>query len=280
MKAILRKMHLPRITTHGFLILLGLVWIYPFLWMVSASFKTPAELFSQGLKLLPEQFNFDNYIRAWNVANFSTYFLNTVIVTVATVAIVLFLTSTLGYVLGRYDFPGKKIVIIAIVATIFMPSRYNVIPIFDLINRLGLLNTLWGLILSQAGIGQTLYILLFASYFRGLPKELEESATIDGANFLQIFWRIMLPLATPIIGTVAIFQFMSTWNEFFFPLILTLGKPAIRTLGVGMYAFVGEHSFDWTGAAAAASISIIPVIIVFLIFQRLFIDSVAGAIKG
>jgi multiple sugar transport system permease protein len=192
----------------------------------------------------------------------------------------LFLTSTCGYVFGRYNFPGKKIIIALLVATIFINNGYIVIPVFDLMKRLGLLNTLTAVILVEAGGGQVLFVLMFMGFFAGLPVELEESARIDGAGFFKVFTRIMLPLSTPIIATVSIFQFMNTWNAFFNPLIFTLGRPELRTLGVGMFSFIGENSFDWTGATAAASISLIPVIIVFLSFQKLFINGVVGAIKG
>jgi len=269
-----------KLLAHVALIAVGFFWMYPFLWMISASLKTPTEMFGRGLSLIPESLQFENYVRAWKVANFSGYFLNTVVVTTAVVLIVIFLTSTCGYVLRRFNFPGKTVIIALVVATVFLPTRYTIIPIFDLVKRLGLLNSLGGLILVGAGTQQALFILLFSSFFRGLPKELEESAIIDGAGFLQVFARIMLPLSTPVIATVTIFQFITSWNDFLFPLILTLRRPSLRTLGVGMYAFVGEHTFDWTGAAAGAAISLVPVMTIFLIFQKWFISGVVGAVKG
>ena len=132
-----------------------------------------------------------------------------------------------------------------------MPKGYTIIPIYTLINSLGLNNTLAGVILAEAGGAHVLFILLFTAYFRGLPKELEEAAQIDGAGFLRTFAQVMMPLAKPIIATTGIMQFMYTWNSFLIPLVFTLSKPELRTLGVGMYQFVGEHSVDWTGAAAA-----------------------------
>lgn len=273
---------LKRLPVHLLLLSLGFVWVYPFIWMLSASLKTTKELFDLNSvwNLIPSAWQLQNYVRAWTVANFSGYFLNTVIVTCCTVLLVLFLTATCGYAFGRYNFPGKKLIIALLVATIFIPPGYTFIPVFDLLKRLGLLNTLTAVILAEAGGGQVLYILMFMGFFAGLPGELEESARIDGAGFLQVFWKIMLPLSTPIVATVSIFQFMNTWNAFFNPLIFTLGRPELRTLGVGMFAFTGEYAFDWTGATAAASISLIPVIIVFLCFQKLFINGVVGAIKG
>ncbi|MCB0036569.1 MAG: carbohydrate ABC transporter permease, partial [Anaerolineales bacterium] len=141
-----------------------------------------------------------------------------------------------------------------------------------------LLNTRPGVILAMSGGAGALYVLLFTGFFQTLPDELFESAKLDGANFVQTFW-LMLPLAKPIIATVVIFQFMNAWNEFNVPLVFTLGRPELRNMAVGMYAFRGEFSVDWTGFAAGTTISIIPVLIVFFIFQGYFVRGLAGAVK-
>lgn len=266
--------------THIVFLAIGFVWIYPFLWMVFTSFKTEAEMFTSGLKLFPDIWQFTNFIRAWEQANFGTYFINSVIVAVMGVILCIFLNATCGYAFARHDFPGKKIFIALIMATIFIPAGYTIIPIFELIKRLGLLNTLWGIILVESGGAQAVYVLLFMSFFSQLPKELEEAAVMDGCSYPMIFLKVMLPLSKPIIATTAIFHFITCWNSFLTPLVLTVGKPNLRTLGVGMYAFVGEHSTDWTGMAAGASIALVPIIIVFLCFQRYFIEGIAGAVKG
>ncbi len=237
-------------------------------------------MFASGLRLLPSQFRFENFIRAWKQANFSVYFWNTVIVTFWGVLVTLFLTATSGYVLGRYKFPGKNIFAVLVVAMMFMPKGYTIIPIFELIRRMGLLDSLAGIVMAQVGGINTMGVLLFMGAFSQLPKELEEVAKLDGANFPRIFWQIMLPMVKPIIATVSIFQFMSSWNDFFTPLVFTLGKPELRTLGVGMYSFIGEYSTDWVGMAAAASISLIPIIVMYVCLQRYFIEGVAGAVKG
>jgi raffinose/stachyose/melibiose transport system permease protein len=122
-------------------------------------------------------------------------------------------------------------------------------------------------------------ILLFAGYFRQLPSELEESALVDGAGFVRIFLRIMLPLSKPVIATSIILQFIASWNDFLIPLVLTLSQPSLRTLAVGVYSFQGENLTDWADMAAASTISIIPVVVVFLFLQRYFIEGIAGAVK-
>ncbi len=255
-----------------------LLWIYPFLWMVSAAFKTQNEIFA-GLSLIPNELHWENFSRAWTQAHIGRYFLNTVIITVGSVVIVVVSTAMIGYVLGRYSFPGKKLVIGFFVATVFLPEGYTIIPIFDLINRLNLANSLLGVTLAEAGGAHVVDILLFAGFFGQLPKELEEAAIVDGAGFLRIFWQIMLPLSKPVIATTIILQFMHSWNDFLLPLVLTLSRPELRTLSVGIYAFQGEFFTDWSGMAAAATISLLPIILVFLFLQRYFIQGIAGAVK-
>jgi len=274
----LKRVQMPLL--HLALVGLGFIWVYPFLWVTSAAFKTTAEMFGGGLNLIPKEPILENFPRAWHVAKFRVYFFNTVIVTAAVVSIVVAWTSMTGYAFGRYNFPGKKYLLGAIVVTLFLPHGYTIIPVFELMKKLRLLNTLWSIILGEAGGGHVLFILLFTGFFASLPKDLEDAALIDGCGFVRTFWNVMLPLAKPVIATATIMQFMWSWNAFFLPLVFTLGKPDLRTLGVGMYAFVGEYMIDWTGMAAAATISLMPIIFVFLLLQRYFVEGVAGAIKG
>ena len=276
----MRSRRLAQIALTIALTILCLIWIYPFLWLVSASLKGQLEIFSKGLDLVPESFQFSNYLRAWNDAKFGLYMLNTVLVTVGTVALVIVRCALTGYVLGRYDFIGKRFLIGVFVATFIVPAGYTIIPVVDLSQRLNLLNSLWGIILALAGAGQVASILLYAGYFRSAPKELEEAAIVDGANFLQIFFRIMLPLAGPVTATVAVLTFLQAWNSFFVPLVFTFGRPDLRTLAVGMLAFVGTNETDWPGMAAAATLSLLPVVVFYFFVQRYFIEGIAGAVKG
>jgi ABC-type glycerol-3-phosphate transport system permease component len=277
-KALTKGNRIRAIITTAILLPIGFGWIYPFLWMVSAGFKTNAEIFS-GLSLIPSDPHPENFARAWTDAHIGQYFLNTVIVTVGSILIVLISVSMIGYALGRFQFPGKRLIIGLFVITVFLPEGYTIIPIFELVNRLGLANTLAGVTLAQAGGGHVVMVLLFAGYFAQLPKEMEEAAVIDGAGFFRVFWEIMLPLAKPIIATTIILQFMNSWNAFLQPLVLTLSRPDLRTLAVGIYAFQGEFFTDWSGMAAAATISLAPIVIVFLLLQRYFVEGIAGAVK-
>jgi len=265
---------------HVAMIAFCFVWIYPFLWMLSASFKTDGEFFDSGLKLLPDSFHMGNFKRAWEGAHFDTYFLNSVVISVATIVLVLFATATCGYVMGRKSFRGKLVVFALLVASMFVPMEFAIIPIFDLIKQLGLMNSLFGVILAEAGGNHIIFILLFATFFRQIPMELEEASVMDGSGFVRTFAQVMLPLAKPVVGSVTIMQFIWSWNSFMLPLILTLSKPDLRPLAVGLYALQGENVVDWTGIAAGGAIAIMPIVIIFLLLQRYFVDGVAGAVKG
>jgi raffinose/stachyose/melibiose transport system permease protein len=257
-----------------------LVWIYPFVWMVSASLKDSLEIFVSGLNLVPENWQWENYRRAWNDAGFGQYMLNSIIITAGSVCVVVIRCALTGYVLARYSFIGKRLVIGIMVATIFVPAGYTIIAVMQLSRELGLLNTHLGIILALSGGGHVAAVLLYTGYFSRIPRELEEAAVLDGASFFQVFRSIMLPLAGPVTATVSVLTFLSTWNAFFVPLVFTFSRPDLRTLAVGMLAFRGEHSTDWSGLAAAATLSLIPVVLLFVFLQRYFMEGIAGAVKS
>ncbi|MEG0368819.1 MAG: carbohydrate ABC transporter permease [Hungatella sp.] len=276
----IKKLKPVQILMYLVLTLLAFVFVYPFLWMLSASFKTQSEFFSSGLNLIPESFRFDNFVRAWNNANFAVYFRNSIIVTLSVVTIVLLATSLAGYVLGRYAFPGKKPIMGIFLASTTIPLVFTIIPTYELLKTMGLSQNLLGLILAESGGGHVIFLMLFSSYYATIPKEMEEAATIDGAGFFDTYIKVMFPLAKPIMVTVVIMQFIWTWNSFLLPLIVTLNNPKIRTLAVGLYALRGENVVDWTGIAAGASIAIVPVVLIFIALQKYFVDGIAGAVKS
>ncbi|MFC4115123.1 carbohydrate ABC transporter permease [Nonomuraea zeae] len=255
-----------------------LVWIYPLIWMAGTSLKANAEVFD-GLGVFSSVLHLENYVRAWRDARMGEYFLNTVFVTGLSIAITVTVVAMTGYVLGRYRFPGKPAVIAVLAAVIFLPEGYTIIPVVDLIGKLHLDGSLWGLTLAESGGAHVVSTLLFAGYFSRLPKELGEAAALDGAGFFRIFWRVYLPLAKPVVAVAVILQFMHAWNDFLLPLVLTLTRPELRTLSVGMYAFQGEEFTDWSGMMAAATIGLLPIVLLFLFLQRYFVEGVAGAVK-
>jgi ABC-type glycerol-3-phosphate transport system permease component len=259
---------------------IGILWAYPFLWMVTASFKTQKEFFANKLSLVPKNFTFDNVIRVWTKAGFGQYFVNTVIVTVFSVALVLIMTRSAGYVFGRYNFWGKKVLMGIFMASISIPLVTTIIPIFEVVKNMRLIGTRTGLILSGAGGAHVIFLLLYSSFYQSVPKELEEAATLDGCGFFQTYNYVMKQISNPISVTVIIMETIWTWNAFLLPLVLTLNNPKSRTLAVGLYAFRGENTVDWTGIAAGASISVLPIIILFIVMQKYVVEGVAGAVKS
>jgi raffinose/stachyose/melibiose transport system permease protein len=260
------------------LLLISFVWAYPFLWVVAAAFKTQLGVFTGGASLIPQPLELGNFRRAWVTAGFDRLFLNTVIYSVSSTFVELAKSALCGYVLARYRFPGRDLLYRAIVLTLFVPIASIIIPQFVLVQDLGLLNSRLGVILAMSGAAGALYVLLFTSFFEGLPQDLFDAARVDGANFVQTFW-LMLPLARPIIAVLVIFQFIHSWNDFNIPLVFTLGQPDLQNLAVGMLAFQGTHSLDWTGFASAMVISFAPVLLVFLLFQGQFVRALSGAVK-
>jgi raffinose/stachyose/melibiose transport system permease protein len=263
-----------------FLVGIAVLWIFPFLWMLSASLKDNMEMFSGGLKLWPSKFDWDNYARAWNDAHFGRYLINTVVVTVITVVIVTIRCATAGYVLARYKFRGSKLFLGVLVATLFVPTGYTIIPVVKISMQLHLIDSLSGMILALSGGAYVSAILIYFGYFRQIPRELEEAALVDGAGFVRTFFSVMLPLAMPVTATVAVLTFITTWNAFFLPLVFTFSRPDLRTVSVGMQAFVGETATDWSGMAAAGVISIVPVVVLFIFMQRYFVEGISGAVKS
>jgi ABC-type glycerol-3-phosphate transport system permease component len=266
---------------HIVLITIGLIYIFPFIWMLGTAFKTPPEFFSQGINPFPAgEWQWSNFSNAWVKANFSRYFLNSVIVSVLVTGFTVLLTAMAAYALTRLKVPLGRVVMGFIVMILFLPSGYTIIPTINIVQRLGMLNSLGAVVLVLTAGSMVFNTLLFYGYMRTMPKEIEEAAVIDGASVHQRFRNVVLPMSGPMIATVALFTFMNTWNDFFVSLVFTLSRPELRTLAVGMYAFVGQASRDWTLLCAAATISILPIIFIYVLLQERFTEAFAGAVKS
>ena len=269
-----------RMLTHLVLIVCGVAWVYPFLWALSGSFKTQSDFIDSGLGLIPRTLHWQNYVIAWTGASIGTYFVNTVVITVCTVALTLLFASMAGYALARTSFPGKALLLIIIAVTFFLPRGYTIIPTYSVIESIGLLNTLWSVVLVQVAGNMVFATFLFMGYFRTVAREVEEAAQVDGASFHQTYLRIMVPMARPMMATIGLFAFISSWNDFLTPLVFTLGNPSLRTLAVGMYAFISQTSTNWTALSAGSVITLAPIMLVFVFAQRHIVDAIAGAVKG
>jgi len=264
---------------YGVVGLATLVVGYPVLWMVLQSFKTKFELYSN-VWGLPQQLFLDNYVQAWRIARMGTYILNSLIVSVSTVAIVLVVASLAGYAFARLRFRGRELLFYTFVFTLIVPVQVTIIPLYAVVSGLGLSNTYLALILPYAAAGLPLSIFLLRAFFQSVPREIEEAARIDGCTEFAAFTRVVLPISGPGLATVTILQFLGAWNEFLLALIF-IRNPSLRTIPLGLQAFFFEYSVEWGYLFAALTMATVPVIVVYVLMQRQFIKGLtAGAVTG
>ena len=256
---------------------LMIVFLFPVFWVFLSSLKTQAELFTYPLTFFPAEPTLENYIHALQSGRFVTYFTNSTFVAVVSTFITVMINTMAGYALSKYRFPGRQVIFYAMVATLMIPLQVIMIPIFILERNLGLLNTLWGIIIPPAATPTGVF--LARQYLLTIPNSLIESARIDGAGEWFIFQRIILPLAKPIIATIAIFSFMWRWNDFLWPFIV-ISQQRKYTLQLALSNFVGQYNVDWSSLLSMTVIAIIPMVVVFLFFQKYFIKGLsAGGVK-
>lgn len=248
---------------------------FPLAWMVYSGFKTNAEIFAQPFGL-PEVWRWSNLVEAWNVGQLGRLYLNSLLVTGTAVVIVVALASLAAYAFARLSFPGRDALFYLFLIGLLLPPQTVVIPLFVLLRDMGILNTYWALILPYGSWPLALTIYLMRSFYRTLPRDVEDAARIDGAGLLQTFWHVMLPLVRPAIVTMAILNAVNLWNELLFALLF-IRDDALRTLPAGLLAFYGYHSVDYKLVFAALSIATIPILIVYFVFQR---QIIAGLTVG
>lgn len=258
--------------THILLILGAVVSAMPFLWMITTSLKLESQLYQPPL-LFPAHFEWANYAKAWQAAPFPRFFFNSVIMTVGITLAQTLLSAMAGYAFARLRFRGRDILFFLVLGTMMIPFSVTLIPSFLIVSNLGWIDTYQALIVPRAV--SAFAIFLFRQFFLSLPKELEEAALIDGANRFQIFFRIALPLSTPVIAASAIFSFLFAWNDFLWPLVVT-NSTSMRTVQVGLAIFQGQYGIFWTLLTAAATIVTLPAILAFLAAQRHFIAGITN----
>src|SRR4051812_21866727 len=258
-----------------------LLWVYaaaalaPLVLMALGSLRTEQQLADQpiGFPLHPA---FENYAKAWSEGGFSTYFINSIVVTVSSVLLGTGVAVLAAYPLARYRFRGRGLLTAYFLAGLMLPIRLGIVPVFYLLNSIGLIDSRIGLICVYAASGVPFSIFVLTAFFRQLPMELEEAARIDGANAWQMFLRVMVPLVRPAVATVVVFRFVPIWNDFLFPLVLLRTREKY-TVPVGLTSFFGEYSTDWSALFAGLVIATIPLIVLFLVATK---QIVAGLTAG
>lgn len=263
---------LHRIIVYTLLVAGGICFLLPFLWMIGTSLKADDQLFEQSP--VPSPVRWVNYPNAINAFPFLLYTRNTLIVTALCIVGSVFSGAMVGYAFARLRWPGRDAFFLILMATMMIPPQVTMIPVFLLFRELGWYNTFLPLTVPAFLGGGAFFIFLMRQFFRTLPRDLEEAALIDGCGHFQTFWHIMLPLTKPALATVGLFTFIAAWNDFMTPLIY-LSEESRYTLALGLQSFLTENLTEWNLLMAASTLAMLPLIVVFFIGQRFFVEGIA-----
>lgn len=267
-------------TRYALLIAGALVLATPFAFMVSTSLKPYALMLEYPPRLIPQDPTLANFVTAWSANSFARYFLNSAVIAVATTVCTLLLASMMAYSFARFRYPGRGLLFGLVVLGLSIPTMLLIIPQFLLAKDLGLINSLPGLLPFYIGTQLAFITFLLRAFFERIPRELDEAMTIDGAGPWRRYWNLALPLARPALATAGIFVFLGSWDEYVWALTV-LNDPENRTLPVAIATFRGQHATNWGLVFAASLIAIVPVIVVYVLFQRHIISGLtSGAIKS
>lgn len=257
-------------------LVLALMTIFPLLWMLSIAFKTQTEVFQPNL--WPKAPSWDNFIYVLTQVPFGQYLLNSFIVSAAVTVLALWFHTMAGYALARLRFPGRETIFLAIFSTFLVSLPVIIVPLFMLVRTMGLLDSYAGMIVPA--IFNAFGIFLLRQYYLSLPRELEEAAIVDGAGYWRIYWSVILPLSRPIIASLAILFFLANWNSFLWPLTVT-NDQNLWVVQVGIANFRSQYASSWNYIMAASTIVALPMLVLFVVFQRQIMDSIkTSGLKG
>jgi putative chitobiose transport system permease protein len=275
----LKNSRLQTLVIYAILGAIALVMLFPMLWLISTSLKSPTEnIWQSPTELLPSQPTLENFSQVWQSLPFATYLYNSILVSVLTVGLNLLFCSLAAYPLARLSFVGRNGIFIAIVATIMIPFQIVMIPLYILTVQLGLRNSYLGVIFPS--LASAFGIFLLRQALITVPKEIEEAARLDGTSELGLWWYVMLPAIRPALITLAIFVFIGAWSDFLWPLIV-IQDESLYTLPLGVAKLAGTFSLDWRLVAAGSVISITPVLVLFLFLQKYIVPTdTASGVKG
>lgn len=265
-----------RLLTHAVLIAGSLITLYPLLWMLSASFKPQDEIFSSS-SLIPSEISFDGYISGWSglSVGFDTFFLNSLIITSLAITGNLIACSLAAFAFARLQFVGRRVLFGAVLLTMMLPYHVTLIPQYVLFFNLGWINTILPLVVPKFLAADAFFIFLMVQFFRSIPFEIQEAAMIDGCNPFQIYRHVIMPLSLPVMATAAIFTFIFTWDDFFGPLVY-LSDIRKYTVALGLRTFVDSTGLsNWNAVFAMSCLALVPVLLLFVFFQRYLIEGIA-----
>jgi len=269
----------PRLMTYLILIIFLFITILPLVWMWFAAFRVPDPANPDPFAW-PKAFTIDNLVRAWTLGHFSIYIWNSILVALPRVTVILLLASLAGFAFGKLKWKFRNEIFTFMLIGLMLPIQAMVIPIFYNLNRFGLINTRLALIIPAFGMSMPFACFMLRAFYRDLPDELMDSASIDGCNKFMVWFRIMAPLTKPALLTLLIFEFMGSWNDYFMPNLLIFSDN-LRTMPLGLIFYRTKYTVDHSMIAAGVTICTLPIIIVFTIFQKSFTAGItAGAVKG
>ena len=269
------------VSTQTVLVGWAVIVIFPMIWMIYSSFKTDQELFFSPWAP-PVELQWDNFARAWTKAHVGDYLLNTLIVVIPALLLTLIISAMAAYVLARFEFVGRRFLFYMFLSGMLFPVFLALVPLFNLVNQLKMLNTFHGLILVYIAYSLPFTIFFLTGFFKTLPTEIEESAIMDGANPYQVFFKVMLPMASPGLISMGIFNFLGMWNQYVLPLVLISDESKyMLSQGLAFMLFKQFYENDWSALFAALTIIMVPTLIVYITFQKQIQDGITtGALKG
>jgi multiple sugar transport system permease protein len=268
------------ILSYAILIFLSLLSIGPLLWMLLTSFKVEDDIVTRTMVYFPTRFTVENYIKLWNQSGYPVLVINSLVTTTMTVAICLFTGTIASYAFSRFHFPGRTPLMLGYLVVRMFPAVLMIIPLFIVMRNLGLFDTSLGLAVAYTSFLLPLFVWMLKGFFDAAPKELESAARIDGSTRIGAMFRIVIPIARNGLVATCVFVAIAAWNEYLFALMLT-SSTGSRTWPVGLQLMVGEFQLPWGMLAAGGIISIIPVIVLFALVQRVMVAGItAGAVKG
>jgi len=270
----MKRIRLHKILFWLVLVFMTAIYMGPFLFSLSISFNAEQDVFQWPIKLLPEKWTLDNYRHVWQDVPFALWLKNSLIVTIVQTLTNVFFASMAGFAFARLRFPGRNVIFSIFMASLMIPGIILLVPKFMVLNEFNLVNTYAGLMLP--GLVTVVNIFLMKQFFETIPKDLEEAALIDGCSYFRIFWQIFLPISKPALAAVAIYTFQGAWNEFMWTVVATTTTDMF-TLPVGMNFLKNEFQVNWPLLMSGTILISLPTLIIFLIFQRYFVEGVASS---
>lgn len=274
-----KKKSIKNTLIYAVLILFAIINAYPILWMVINSFKSEKE-FAVNQFGLPKTFVLQNYIDAWNTANLGVLFRNSIFICLIATVITVFIGALASYFLARFEFKLSKVVYTFFIFGMLIPIHATLVPMFILLKNLGILNSPITLLFPYIAFNLPITIFILTSFMKSFPKDIEESAVMDGCGIFRIFWSIILPMSRPAVATVIILNFIHNWNEFSFALVL-INDPNLQTLPLGLASFAGQFTVNYGAQMAGLTMSLVPILIFYLLLEKEIVKGMtAGAVKG